>query len=90
VAKPGMRSGGIGGVAKIHRVSKAVAPGRDGGGTALAAADLDAPTRRKATDGFRRALKAWFYWFLAASLLRNGARLVGERGGWPYLWQKSR
>ena len=29
-------------------------------------------------------------WFLAASLLRNGPRLAGERGGWPYLWQKSR
>ena len=29
-------------------------------------------------------------WFLAASLLRNGPRLVGERSGWPCLSQKSR
>lgn len=27
---------------------------------------------------------------LLASLVRNGPSVAGERGGWPYLWQKSR
>jgi four helix bundle protein len=38
--------------------------------------------------------KAWLLWptdwLLAANLEREGARLVGDRGGWPYFWQKSR
>jgi len=42
----------------------------------------------------RTAIEAWRLWptdwFSAASLVRKGPKLVSERVGWPYLWQKSR
>jgi hypothetical protein len=40
----------------------------------------------------RTAAEAWLLWptdwFLDASLVRKGPRLVGKAGEWAYLWQK--